>query len=86
MPEDIISQADEEQLPKQVKEKKRIVNIDKKDAYLAYKESDGLEYNDQILSNINELKSKKIEIKELTETCNKIKSSIENLKMQLDKK
>ncbi|KRX04254.1 P-loop containing nucleoside triphosphate hydrolase [Pseudocohnilembus persalinus] len=68
------------------KESKKIVNIDKNEAYKIYKEGDGQEYNEQILTNISTLKQKKQEINQLTVLCTQIKQSIEDLKDQLDRK
>lgn len=45
------------------------MNVDKKQAYLDFSESEGKEYNDSILENINSLKERKQEIKEINELC-----------------
>lgn len=44
--------------------------MDKNEAYQNFKDTDGNEYNRVILEAINNLKEKKLEIKELAELCN----------------
>jgi len=60
--------------------------VDKKVAYQDFKEKEGKEYNDSIVSSIESLKEKKEEIKEITNSCNNVKAEIEGLKSKLDKK
>ncbi|KAL4442793.1 hypothetical protein ABPG74_010682 [Tetrahymena malaccensis] len=72
--------------PEKSKLENKIVNVDKKVAYQDFKEKEGKEYNDSIVKNIDALKEKKEEIKQVTNLCNDIKNEIENLKLKLDKK
>ncbi len=65
---------------------RKIVNVDKNQAYQEYKSSGGLELNNSILRNIEELKQKKEEIKQMTEEAQKKKNELEQIQLQLKQK
>lgn len=48
--------------------------------------TEGKTFEDQILSNRNDLKNKKLLVKELTEACNSTKRDIDSVKAKLDEK
>lgn len=52
---------------------KKIVNVDKNTVYLEFKQKEGKEYNDAIMTNHEDLKEKKHEIKQLTFSANNVK-------------
>ena len=58
----------------------------KNQAYQEYKSSGGLELNNSILRNIEELKQKKDQIKHLTEEAQKKKNYLEDIQLQLKQK
>ena len=62
------------------------MNVDKNEAYQEFKSTVGLELNNSILKNIEELKSKKEEIKEKTEGAQKKKERIDQLSATLKAK
>jgi kinesin family protein 6/9 len=65
---------------------RKIVNVDKNQAYQEYNASGGLELNNSILRNIEELKQKKEEIKQMTEEAQKKKNELEQIQLQLKQK
>lgn len=61
--------------------------IDKQQAFLEFKQmAEGRTYEDQILSNRQDLKDKKLLVKQLTEVCNTTKRDIDTVKAKLDEK
>jgi hypothetical protein len=71
---------------KRSKMKKR-KDIGKQEAFLEFKLSeDGLELEQSIKDNRQELKNIKVSVKDLTEKCNHSKKSIDKVKSELDKK
>ena len=62
-------------------------HMPKQDAFLEFKHDDrGKQLEESIVENRDQLKSLKIEVKELTEKCNAAKKAIDSVKADLDKK
>lgn len=71
---------------KKQREKKR-KPIDRQSAFLEFKSAgEGKAIEDQVLSNRNELKDKKVRVKELSEKCNTFKREMDQIKAKLDEK
>jgi hypothetical protein len=51
--------------------------MDKQTAFLEFKQGEGRVFEDQIISNRNELKDKKVKVKKLTEQCNVTKKEMD---------
>ncbi|EGR33967.1 kinesin family member 9, putative [Ichthyophthirius multifiliis] len=72
--------------PEKNKLENKIINVDKKQSYQEFKDTEGKELNLQIVKNVKELKENKEEIIHLTNLCNEIRQEIEKIKIALDKK
>lgn len=60
--------------------------LDKQTAFQEYKQGEGRMFEDQIISNRQELKDKKVKVKKLTEQCNTTKKEMDQIKEKLDDK
>ena len=65
-------------LKKQMDKKRK--PIDKQTAFLEYKQTEGKVFEDQIVYGRQDLKEKKINVKEFTEQCNATKKEMDKLK------
>jgi kinesin family protein 6/9 len=65
---------------------KKLQNLDKNQVFLTFKEKEGKDFNDIILKNINDVKERKLEVKELIGESAKTKVQIERLKDLIHKK
>lgn len=65
---------------------RKIVNVDKNEAYQQFKSTVGLEVNNSIIKNIEQLKTKKDEIKNKTEEAQNIKQKLEEISTNLKAK
>ena len=80
-------EGDEKKSPKhEVAPERKIVNVDKNEAYKEFKSTVGLEINNSIIKNIEELKSKKEEIKHKTEEATRIKERMDDISQSLKAK
>lgn len=64
----------------------KLVNVDRQQVYLDYKNKEGLEYSNQITENFNNLQQRKQEIKEITQQAQQVKQQIDISKEKFDKK
>ncbi len=65
---------------------KKMDNIDRNQIFLEFRDKEGKEYNDSIVSNISTLKEKKEEIKETSELCQSLKTEMERFKALIQQK
>jgi len=65
---------------------KKMENIDRNQVFLDFKDKEGKEHNDSVLTNINALKDKKQEIKDISDQCQKTKEEIDRLKTLIERK
>jgi len=65
---------------------KKMENIDRNQIFLEFRDKEGKEYNDSIVSNISTLKEKKEEIKETSELCQGLKTEMEKYKALIQRK
>jgi outer membrane translocation and assembly module TamA len=71
------------------REKKRRKNdkrpaIPRQEAFAEFKNEDGKQIEESIVGNRNDLRKKKVDVKDLTDTCNKAKREIDSIKVKLE--
>lgn len=78
---------DKKKSPKnEIVQERKIVNVDKNEAYQEFKSTVGLELNNSIIKNIEELKEKKEEIKKKTDDAQKIRDRLDEIGASLKAK